>query len=185
MGWKVCWMPSSTILAINSPQWQDIAQTREDSVYKNWFHIKSSLSPQENLWNSRDLSYHALPLRAICPKLNTVNQRWRTISWRLRLAGLKEFVDGGDWTWPIKKSTINSGEISNRRSWPEADLYLGEIWHIRPNLGLMIRVPMHWTILSERVSSYFLRGHRRNASLEVLIAGVLQATDLWGDVQPS
>ncbi len=84
------------------------SNTGEDSIYKDWFHIKKeSLSPPENLWNSRELSSPCfLPLPGYMPKLNTVIQKWR-LSWRWRHTGLKSLILMlGDWTWPMNRSSI-------------------------------------------------------------------------------
>ena len=55
-------------IGYDSPQWQDVVKHGENSIYKDWFHIKKFPVSSENLWNSRDLSYHAFAFAGYMPK---------------------------------------------------------------------------------------------------------------------
>lgn len=48
-------------------------QTRGEFDLQDWFHSKEFPVSSENLWNSRDLSYHAFAFAGYMPKLNTAN----------------------------------------------------------------------------------------------------------------
>ncbi len=131
------------------------------------FHIKEFPVSQGNLWNSVTM-YGLFAFAGCMPKLNGSSiQRWRTISWRLRLTGLKGFdIDAGRGQWNRPSILASQWAVLAKKP----DLYiLGEIWHSSQQTMAMSSMRW-WTILSLKVSrDYFLRGHRRrNASLRIV-----------------
>ena len=55
------------ILVRNRLNGKDVVKNGEQSAYKDWFHIQQFPVTTEKLVNKRDLPYHALVLRTICP----------------------------------------------------------------------------------------------------------------------
>lgn len=144
-----------------SPQWQDVLEKGEQSVYRDWFHIQQFPVTKENLGNNRDLTYHAFAFQGHMPKLNTANpevkdyllsiatywiERFDIDAWRLDVANE---IDHQFWR-DFQKAVLGK----------KPDLYiLGEIWHSsQPWLnGDEFHAVMNYP-LSESIKDYFLRG---------------------------
>ncbi len=95
----------STIRAMIHPNGKTYSNT-EDSVYKNWFHIKEFPVSQKICGIVATCLTMLLPLHT----LNTVNPE-KDYLLKVAANGLKSLISMlRDWTWPMK-STINSGEI--------------------------------------------------------------------------
>ncbi len=141
-GWRSCWCKAVfNHIGYDSPQWQD-GQTRGGSIYKGLVPYQRVPVSSENLWNSRDLSYHAClcGLYALSSVICII-QRWRPIS----LVGC-DLLDWRVWyrclDWTANEIDHQFGEDFRKAVLAKKpDLYiLGEIQH-RPNPGSMAWVP--------------------------------------------
>ena len=150
-------------IGYDSPQWQDVVKHGEDSIYKDWFHIKEFPVSSENLWNSRDLSYHAFAFAGYMPKLNTANPEVKAYLLKVATYWIEEF-DIDAWRLDVANEIDHQFWRDFRKAVlaKKPDLYiLGEIWHSsQPWLkGDEFHAVMNYP-LSESIKDYFLRGHK-------------------------
>ncbi len=150
-------------IGYDSPQWQDVVKYGEDSIYKDWFHIKEFPVSSENLWNSRDLSYHAFAFAGFMPKLNTANPEVKAYLLKVATYWIEEF-DIDAWRLDVANEIDHQFWRDFRKAvlTKKPDLYiLGEIWHSsQPWLnGDEFHAVMNYP-LSESIKDYFLRGHK-------------------------
>ena len=150
-------------IGYDSPQWQDVVKHGEDSIYKDWFHIKKFPVSSENLWNSRDLSYHAFAFAGYMPKLNTANPEVKAYLLKVATYWIEEF-DIDAWRLDVANEIDHQFWRDFRKAVlaKKPDLYiLGEIWHSsQPWLnGDEFHAVMNYP-LSESIKDYFLRGHK-------------------------
>ena len=118
-------------IGYDSPQWQDVVKHGEDSIYKDWFHIKKFPVSSENLWNSRDLSYHCFCLCGYMPKLNTANPEVKDYLLKVATYWIEEF-DIDAWRLDVANEIDHQFWRDFRKAVlaKKPDLYiLGEIWH--------------------------------------------------------
>lgn len=150
-------------IGYDSPQWQDVVKYGEDSIYKDWFHIKEFPVSSENLWNSRDLSYHAFAFAGFMPKLNTANPEVKAYLLKVATYWIEEF-DIDAWRLDVANEIDHQFWRDFRKAVlaKKPNLYiLGEIWHSsQPWLnGDEFHAVMNYP-LSESIKDYFLRGHK-------------------------
>lgn len=150
-------------IGYDSPQWQDVVIYGEDSIYKDWFHIKEFPVSSENLWNSRNLSYHAFAFAGFMPKLNTANPEVKAYLLKVATYWIEEF-DIDAWRLDVANEIDHQFWRDFRKAVlaKKPDLYiLGEIWHSsQPWLnGDEFHAVMNYP-LSESIKDYFLRGHK-------------------------
>jgi len=150
-------------IGYDSPQWQDVVKHGEDSIYKDWFHIKEFPVSSENLWNSRELSYHAFAFAGYMPKLNTANPEVKAYLLKVATYWIEEF-DIDAWRLDVANEIDHQFWRDFRKAVlaKKPDLYiLGEIWHSsQPWLnGDEFHAVMNYP-LSESIKDYFLRGHK-------------------------
>lgn len=150
-------------IGYDSPQWQDVVKYGENSIYKDWFHIKEFPVSSKNLWNSRDLSYHAFAFAGYMPKLNTANPEVKAYLMKVATYWIEEF-DIDAWRLDVANEIDHQFWRDFRKAVlaKKPDLYiLGEIWHSsQPWLkGDEFHAVMNYP-LSESIKDYFLRGHK-------------------------
>ena len=154
-------------IGYDSPQWQVVLKHEDDSIYKDWFHIKEFPVETDNLWNSRDLSYHAFAFAGYMPKLNTANPEVKAYLLKVATYWIEEF-DIDAWRLDVANEIDHQFWRDFRKAVlaKKPDLYiLGEIWHSsQPWLkGDEFHAVMNYP-LSESIKDYFLdyflRGHK-------------------------
>ena len=151
-------------IGYDSPQWQDVVKHGEDSIYKGWFHIKEFPVSSENLWNSRDLSYHAFAFAGYMPKLNTANPEVKAYLLKVATYWIEEF-DIDAWRLDVANEVDHQFWRDFRKAVlaKKPDLYiLGEVWHTsQPWLnGDEFHAVMNYP-LSDSIKDYFLRGVKK------------------------
>ena len=151
-------------IGYDSPQWQDVVKYGEDSIYKDWFHIKEFPVSSENLWNSRDLSYHTFAFAGFMPKLNTANPEVKAYLLKVATYWIEEF-DIDAWRLDVANEIDHQFWRDFRKAVlaKKPDLYiLGEVWHTsQPWLnGDEFHAVMNYP-LSDSIKDYFLRGVKK------------------------
>lgn len=118
----------------HSPQWQDIIEKGEQSVYKDWFHIHSfpvQYSKTDNPEVAKNLTYDTFAFTPHMPKWNTSNPEVQNYLLKVATYWIKEF-DIDAWRLDV------ANEVDHHfwRKFHDAclelkpDFYiLGEIWH--------------------------------------------------------
>ena len=152
-------------IGYDSPQWQDVVKHGEDSIYKDWFHIKEFPVSSENLWNSRDLSYHSFAFAGYMPKLNTANPEVKAYLLKVATYWIEEF-DIDAWRLDVANEVDHQFWRDFRKAVlaKKPDLYiLGEVWHTsQPWLnGDEFHAVMNYP-LSDSIKDYFLRGVKKS-----------------------
>lgn len=147
-------------IGYQSPQWQDVLEKGEESVYKDWFHIQEFPVTKDNLGNNRSLTYHAFAFQGHMPKLNTANPEVKDYLLSIATYWIEEF-DIDAWRLDVANEIDHQfwKEFHKAVLAKKPDLYiLGEIWHSsQPWLdGDEFHAVMNYP-LSESIKDYFLR----------------------------
>ncbi len=115
------------------PQWKDVLENQEDSIYKDWFVIKKfPVRKYENHdVDKHQLEYASFAFSPFMPKLNTKNPEVREFLIDIATYWIKEF-DIDAWRLDVANEIDHSfwrefrKEVKDIK--PEC-LILGEIWH--------------------------------------------------------
>ncbi|MGL4338205.1 MAG: glycoside hydrolase family 13 protein [Turicibacter sp.] len=116
------------------PQWQDVVKNGENSIYKDWFHIRkfplteSSFDP---ITHPGGLNYDAFAFGQNMPKLNTENKDVLDYLLEVGRFWVREFdIDG--WRLDVANEVDHQFWREFRKAVREVkeDVYiLGEVWH--------------------------------------------------------
>jgi glycosidase len=117
----------------NFPQWLDVIEHQEDSIYKDWFIIHKFPVPKYDTYDidKYNLEYASFAFSPFMPKLNTRNPEVRAFLLDIATFWIKEFdIDG--WRLDVANEIDHSFWREFRteiKSIKEDCLILGEIWH--------------------------------------------------------
>ena len=147
-----------------SPQWQDVIKHGEDSVYKDWFHVREFPVTKDKLANPRKLPYHTFAFASYMPKLNTANPQVRDYLLKVATYWIEGF-DIDAWRLDVANEVDHQFWKDFRKAVlaKKPDLYiLGEVWHTsQPWLnGDEFHAVMNYP-LSDSIKDYFLRGVKK------------------------
>ena len=119
----------------DSPQWQDVIQHGEKSIYKDWFHIHSFPVDTYQLTDTpetaKNLAYDTFAFTPFMPKLNTANPEVQKYLLNIASYWIEEFdIDG--WRLDVANEVDHHfWKIFHQKVTAiKPDIYiLGEIWH--------------------------------------------------------
>jgi len=145
------------------PQWLDVLKNQEDSLYKDWFHIKEfPVKKHQDYGVPKDqLGYESFAFSPFMPKLNTSNRDVRDFLLDIAAFWVSEFdIDG--WRLDVANEVDHSFWREFRqtiKSIKDDCLILGEIWHDPlPWLnGDQWDAVMNYT-LTDAINDFFARG---------------------------
>ncbi len=116
-----------------SKQWQDVLKNGENSIYKDWFHIRKFpvLANDIRQVNKDDINYDTFAFAANMPKLNTENKDCREYLLDIGRMWVRDyFVDG--WRLDVAVEVDHSFWRDFRKAVKEINpecYILGEAWH--------------------------------------------------------
>ncbi|WP_161979357.1 glycoside hydrolase family 13 protein [Streptococcus sp. S784/96/1] len=147
----------------NSPQWQDVLEKGEKSLYKDWFHIHSFPIQKIDKWYPdihERLNYDAFAFQPHMPKLNTANPEVKEYLIGIATYWAKEF-DIDAWRLDVANEIDHQFWRDFRKAVKTINpsLYiLGEVWHSsQPWLnGDEFDAVMNYP-LAESLQAYFVR----------------------------
>ncbi|WP_165038188.1 glycoside hydrolase family 13 protein [Enterococcus sp. ZJ1622] len=122
-------------MGVDSPQWKDVMEHGEQSVYKDWFHIHSFPLDTYQLTDipetAVNLPYDTFAFTPMMPKLNTANPEVQEYLLHIASYWVEEFdIDG--WRLDVANEVDHHFWKKFRETVTKIkpDIYiLGEIWH--------------------------------------------------------
>lgn len=117
-----------------SPQWQDVVEHGEHSIYADWFHIHKfpvTYTPTTDFEFSEDITYDTFAFTPHMPKLNTANKEVQDFLLTIARYWIEEF-DIDAWRLDVANEVDHRFWRKFHDVCTEAkpDIYiLGEIWH--------------------------------------------------------